>query len=661
MTGASKVTMWYRVYTRTLPFAAAVAIGTSARRSDKRPSQETRPLSARGLDNVIAFTRLTGYVRFFYPGDSILTTNWDEFVVRGMRVVEAAPTTDSLAMTLRALFRSVAPEVQIVRGATPSGPKSPASPGDNAIVFWRHCGYGVPSAMRPTSMMNIYHSERVSLRVRDSVPKTTESFACGDPRPHPVPNPATPFLAPLGNDLTASVPLALYRHEQLLSFGNSDTYSPRPPTGTFSISDRATRLADVALLWMVPQHFYPYFDIVKTDWPAALRDGLQEAAVDASDTAFDATLERLIAKLRDGHGNVFNSARPLSAPDVRLGWIENRVIVTAIGESAAAHGIRVGDEVTRVENVSIADALRAREARVSGATPQWIREVSLRRLLAGPRGTTTSVELRDPLASGSITHTVTLTRQGGPLPSDPRPPRVTQLRLGLMYIDLDRVTDADIDAAMSQLEKAGGIIIDMRGYPQHVNTAALLAHFADSAIRSAKFELPLIVRPDHEQMLFSGDGWFLRPKSPRLHAKVAFLAGGGAISYAESTLGVVEENRLGAIIGEATAGTNGNIDPFTLPGGYRVVFTGMRVVKRDGTPHHGVGIKPTIPVSRTIAGVRAGRDEVLERAIQYLVTPSHLTRVSLRQVTEPTSRPMSASSWRPTMAEDSIRAVHRVR
>jgi len=121
-------------------------------------------------------------------------------------------------------------------------------------------------------------------------------------------------------------------------------------------------------------------------------------------------------------------------------------------------------------------------------------------------------------------------------------------------------------------------------------------------------------------MLFASDGWFLRPQSPRLHAKIAFLAGPGAISYAESTLGVVEENHLGAIVGETTAGTNGNIDPFTLPGGYRVVFTGMRVRKRDGSPHHGVGIKPTIPVTRTMAGVRAGHDEVLERAIQYLVS-----------------------------------------
>ena len=44
----------------------------------------------------------------------------------------------------------------------------------------------------------------------------------------------------------------------------------------------------------------------------------------------------------------------------------------------------------------------------------------------------------------------------------------------------------------------------------------------------------------------------------------------------------------------------------------------MKVTKHDGTRHHGVGIKPTIPVTRTQAGVAAGRDEVLERAIATL-------------------------------------------
>jgi C-terminal processing protease CtpA/Prc len=42
----------------------------------------------------------------------------------------------------------------------------------------------------------------------------------------------------------------------------------------------------------------------------------------------------------------------------------------------------------------------------------------------------------------------------------------------------------------------------------------------------------------------------------------------------------------------------------------------MKVLKHDGSQHHGIGILPTVPVSRTRAGVAAGRDEVLERALE---------------------------------------------
>jgi hypothetical protein len=45
-----------------------------------------------------------------------------------------------------------------------------------------------------------------------------------------------------------------------------------------------------------------------------------------------------------------------------------------------------------------------------------------------------------------------------------------------------------------------------------------------------------------------------------------------------------------------------------------VNFTGLRVTKHDGTRQHLVGIQPTIPASRTIAGAIAGRGEILEKA-----------------------------------------------
>ena len=48
------------------------------------------------------------------------------------------------------------------------------------------------------------------------------------------------------------------------------------------------------------------------------------------------------------------------------------------------------------------------------------------------------------------------------------------------------------------------------------------------------------------------------------------------------------------------------------------IFTGMRVTKHDGSRHHLIGVQPTVPMARTIAGVRAGKDEVLDAALAWI-------------------------------------------
>lgn len=78
----------------------------------------------------------------------------------------------------------------------------------------------------------------------------------------------------------------------------------------------------------------------------------------------------------------------------------------------------------------------------------------------------------------------------------------------------------------------------------------------------------------------------------------------------------MQDHALGAIVGAATAGTNGNVATFDVPSGLQVRFTGMRVTRHDGkTPFHLIGVQPTVPVEPTLAGIKAGRDEVLERAL----------------------------------------------
>ena len=82
-------------------------------------------------------------------------------------------------------------------------------------------------------------------------------------------------------------------------------------------------------------------------------------------------------------------------------------------------------------------------------------------------------------------------------------------------------------------------------------------------------------------------------------------------------VGIVKD-RLAEILGEPTAGTTGEVNRVALPGGYRITWTGMRVLKPDGSRFHGVGIQATVPVSRTIRGIAEGRDELLERAIEVV-------------------------------------------
>src|SRR5262249_3818971 len=124
-------------------------------------------------------------------------------------------------------------------------------------------------------------------------------------------------------------------------------------------------------------------------------------------------------------------------------------------------------------------------------------------------------------------------------------------------------------------------------------------------------------RPDHEAPAFTAlPRWAIEPEAPRFRARISFLADGRTVSFAETLLGIVEHYHLGEIVGEPTAGTNGDVTSIRLPAGYEVAFTGMKVLEHDGSRHHGVGIQPTIPASRTRAGIAAGADEVLERGLQ---------------------------------------------
>ncbi len=177
-----------------------------------------------------------------------------------------------------------------------------------------------------------------------------------------------------------------------------------------------------------------------------------------------------------------------------------------------------------------------------------------------------------------------------------------------------------IDSLMPKLTNAKAVICDLRGYPNNNNK--LISYLLTKKDTDKWMYTPQIIYPDHENIAgYDKEGWEMKPQKPHINAKIIFITDGSAISWAESDMGFIEGYKLATIVGQPTAGTNGDVNTFTLPGQYNVSFTGMKVVKHDGSQQHAVGIIPNVLVNKTIKGIVEGRDEFLEKAIELANKP----------------------------------------
>ncbi|HEY0158069.1 MAG TPA: S41 family peptidase [Thermoanaerobaculia bacterium] len=557
-------------------------------------SAPPRAVTPRGMENLAAFARLFGIVRHFHASDEAAAADWEAVAVNGSEVVEGAKNAEELAARLTDVFLPLAPSLKIVAGSAAPEAKLAPPEGAREIVAWEHHGYGQKDA----------RSRYSSNRVRRGLDATDGRY----------PHPSEPFRIDLGGGVSASLPLAVFA-DATGTLPRATRQALPAPTGTsYSGNDRASRIGAVVILWNVMQHFYPYFDVVDADWAAELRPALRAAATDRGEEAFLVTLRRLVAALDDGHGSVQLLSAAARAP-LPLFWrvVGDKLVVVTV--DPAVSGVSAGDEVVAIDGRPAFQALREAEALISSPTPQWRRWRGLFELSSGPVGSRVVLTIR---AADGTTRPVTLTRAARTQPMrEKRPEKIAELQPGLWYVDLDRASDADFAAAVEKLGAARGIVFDLRGYPR-LDTKPL-QHLIDSPVESARWNVPIVRRPGLAGAEWSTSGrWSLEPLQPRFTKNVVFLIDGRAISYAESWMGIVEAYKLATIVGETTAGTNGNVNTVQLPGGYRVHFTGMKVLKHDGSRHHGVGIVPTVPVTPTIAGIRAGRDEVLEKALELL-------------------------------------------
>jgi C-terminal processing protease CtpA/Prc len=382
------------------------------------------------------------------------------------------------------------------------------------------------------------------------------------------------------------------------------------------------RLLAVARVWNVIHFFYPYKHLIG-DWDAVLPESITRMEAAQGARGYALALAAMAAHVTDGHTGLSGLPeldRFLGEAPAPVGarWIEGACVVTVVRDDPAvkATGVAVGDVVVSVDGKTVAERFAELVPYVTAATDGALKTKLCGLSLLGAKDSAAILTLR----GRDGTREVKLPR--APWGRSPKTDEVVRLLPGnLGYVDLTRLTVPEVDAMFEKLKATRGIVFDMRGYPRGTAWAIAPRINTRGATYGATF------RRAEVSAIFDSDvadsGFYFSQPLPvsskwKYTGRTVMLIDERAISQSEHS-GLFYEAANGTkFVGTPSAGANGDVTDLTLPGGAVMYFTGHDVRHADGRQLQRVGLVPDVLVAPTPQGLRDGRDEVLDRAMEVL-------------------------------------------
>jgi hypothetical protein len=577
-------------------------------------AEEAAQDDERAVENLAVFARAYGYVRFFYPGDRAAEADWDKIGVLGAEAAREAANPADLRAALRGVLQPIAPQLQISETAPTA--TLPRSSDSGRVTFWQRQG------LKLTDQPSTYRQTRV---LSDEPPGARHSLF----QPATVPAPFTATLAPkVILHLPLALPVDAEGKTPEANSPESESLSARLAAldlKSLDAGDWRLRVAGIVTVWNVFQHFHPYLDGIGVKWEETLRPALRRALRDRTATDYHATLSELIAHTRDGHGFVYGRPPVLGGTPMRVAVVEGQIVVTAVGGGAP---VRKGDIIERLDGVPAMDALRERERYVAGS-PHLRRWRALNQFGEGPLDSVARLDLLREGARETVEFTRSRDGRGFffNLIGEFEFPAFAEVRPGIFYVNLYHVDAASFAAKLPELAAARGVIFDWRsdgriiGDPKAKRLTPhqdIIPHLIDRSIQASPMLVPQITAPDRVGWTYRESTWPVQPKAPRFSGRVVWINEPSVVSYGETCMAMIAHHRLATLVGAPTAGCNGNVNFIPLPGGFRVMWTGMDVLRMDRSPFYTVGFLPDVPVERTLRAVKEGRDEYLDAAIAVI-------------------------------------------
>lgn len=386
---------------------------------------------------------------------------------------------------------------------------------------------------------------------------------------------------------------------------------------------REWRMLAAIKLWATMDKYFPARRLMDASWDEALRVCLRrmEGVQDARE--YGLALQAMAVHLDDSH--VGTASRALGWNErthglgVQLARIDAQIVVAGVTDPALERTglLHAGDEIISIDGEDVAVRLARLRTMTAASTDAGHWRKAMYEMLIVPAGS----EVQLLLSGGDgARRTVTLepTPLGDALPLRHALPAV-RLEQGIAYVDLDRLLPEEVDAMFDTIEDSRALILDMRGYPHATGRAiARRLNVNHAAFFSTSYQqLAMPLEAGHGAQLAYVDPLF-PARGPLYRGKVVMLINEQTQSAAEHLALMLEAATPVTFIGTPSAGSNGDLREVVLPGNVHVWYSGLEVRHADGRQLQRVGVQPHILAAPSVAGLRAGRDEVLERAQAFL-------------------------------------------
>lgn len=386
----------------------------------------------------------------------------------------------------------------------------------------------------------------------------------------------------------------------------------------FDYKDDGYKLLSLFRYWNIIEYYYPYRTVMGEDWNEVLNEFIPKIIQSDDDLSYKLTLSELTSKIHDSHASINDMAGTLynywgtNIAPIKFLLVENKIVVTDIINKYENNcNLKIGDVILEINNKDIFEIIKEKSKYISFSRDEAIVN-NLRYYL---------FRTSDDILNLKIE------RNGEDLIEEVRCYDLKEVDIGeingkshellsdnIGYINPGVLAKDEIDRIMDKFKDTDGIIVDLRYYPSDMIAYTMPNYLLPEETVFSKLTIPNKAIPG--EFIFTEDITVGKNNKDYYKGKIVVIINECTQSNAEFTAMALRKSPNTVVIGENSIGADGNMANITLPGGIRTTITGIGVYTPEGLETQRVGVKPDIYVKPTIQGIRDGKDELLEKAIE---------------------------------------------